>query len=257
MFGNLFRNMPDVTKNLLILNVLFFIATIFVQPNGLPLGTYLGMHYPQSALFEPYQIVTYMFMHGDLMHLFFNMFAVVIFGSVLEKVWGAKRYIAFYFACGFGALAAHLLVDYFMIQAAFESLNYPILIEEFGTLTSREEVMEFVNGKGVDIALNQGYFTGDFGTIHQMHIGLVGASGSVFGLLVAFGLLFPNTELMLLFPPIPIKAKYLVSAYVVLELYMGYQMNPNDNVAHFAHLGGALIGFILVMIWRGDRRNFY
>lgn len=210
MFANLFRNMPDVTKNLLILNIICFIAGWTINIGDEPLAVHFLIWYYEIDFFEPYQLISNMFMHADLSHILFNMIGVVIFGSQLERVWGAKKFFIFYFACGIGAAIAHQAFGYYQ-------LHY---LNEFPSPA-------------------------------------FGASGSVFGLLTAFGLLFPNTELMLLFPPIPIKAKYFVLGYVAIELYLGYSMFDGDNVAHFAHLGGALIGFILVMIWRRDRRNFY
>lgn len=249
MFQNLFRNMPDVVKNLLILNVLMFVAKLLMESKGVSLDHLLGMHYVESKAFEPYQIVTYMFMHGSPMHLFFNMFALVIFGSALERVWGPKRFFTFYLVTGVGALIVHVLVAYFRMQDILVAYSP----EE------QAKLLEIIKGEGLEyLKTGQNYIEEPLSTLNEIfNIPMVGASGAIFGLLLAFALYFPNTQLMLLFPPIPIKAKYFVGIYVVLELYLGYSQNGGDNVAHFAHLGGALFGFILVMIWKKNRSNFY
>lgn len=249
MFQNLFRNMPDVVKNLLILNVLMFLAKFLMNSKGINLDHVLGMHYVGSNAFEPYQTVTYMFMHGGAMHLFFNMFALVIFGSALERVWGPKRFFIFYIVTGLGALLVHVLVAYFRMEDILAAYS----AEE------QAQLIELVKGQGLEyLKSGQNDAQEPLSTLNEIYnIPMVGASGAIFGLLLAFAMYFPNTELMLLFPPIPIKAKYFVGIYVVLELYLGYSQNGGDNVAHFAHLGGALFGFILVMIWKKNRSNFY
>jgi membrane associated rhomboid family serine protease len=165
-----------------------------------------------SPMFEPYQIFTSMFLHAprfeDIFHILFNMFALFMFGRILENVWGPKRFLFFYLVCGIGAAAAHLIMQHFM--------GGPV------------------------------------------HIPAVGASGAVMGVLVAFGYLFPNTELMIIPIPIPVKAKWVVIAYVLLDLFGGFGKVTGDNIAHFAHLGGALVGFIIVLIWnKSNRRTLY
>jgi len=249
MFQQLFRNMTDVVKNLLILNVLVFLAKIILQNRGIDLDHILGMHYVESAAFEPYQAVTYMFMHGGLFHIFFNMFALVIFGSMLERVWGPKRFLIFYFITGIGALVLHVLVQYFQIQSLMSKVDPQLMTE----------TIDFLKGKGLELIQNGQNTTSEpYGSINALYnVPMVGASGAIFGILLAFAMYFPNTKLQLLFPPIPIKAKYFVGIYVLVELYMGYSNNTGDNVAHFAHLGGALFGLILVLIWKKDRTNFY
>jgi len=245
-----FRNIPPVVKNLLIINGLFYLATILLKGQGLDLTELLGLHYFQSDGFKPHQLVTYMFMHSsvDFTHILFNMFAVWMFGRVLEGVWGSKRFLIFYMVTGVGAGLIQLLVAYIRLIPIYNALS--------------PEEINFVLTQGYDLAQNGGssIFLNNpivHDAIWLINTTTVGASGAVFGILLAFGMLFPNTELMLLFPPIPIKAKWFVLGYGALELYSGFANNPNDNVAHFAHLGGMLFGFILIKMWQKDRGRFY
>lgn len=245
MIGGGFRVMPDVVKNLLILNVLAFVALIILGGQGIDLNRLAGLYYWKSAHFEPYQLITHMFMHGGLFHIFFNMFALWMFGSPLEQVWGPKRFLTFYLITGLGAAALHLGVLHF---------QYLNLVADMDTETVRTVINE-----GASV-FNQGknYSDAQMGQLNLMlNIPTVGASGAVYGILLGFGLLFPNTRLMLLFPPIPIKAKYFVIAYAAIELYLGFSNNPGDNIAHFAHLGGMLFGFILIKYWQKSRRDFF
>ncbi len=259
MFQNLFRNMTDVVKNLLILNVLMLLAMYVLESKGINLTQILGMHYFESELFEPYQIVTYMFMHGDIMHLFFNMFGLLIFGTMLERVWGPKRFFIFYFATGIGAVIVHLIITYFRVDniladfSAEEQLRLMEFAKTYGA-QFMDGVETAVPYSIIETGISSSGLTE---LISVVNSSMVGASGAVMGILVGFAMLFPNTELMLLFPPIPIKAKYLALILIGLDLYMAYANNPNDNIAHFAHLGGALVGFILVMIWKRNRTHFY
>lgn len=226
-------NTRSVTFNLIAINVIVFLATLLT---GEGIYDKLSLHYlfnvhdyaKNGARFESWQLITHMFMHGSFGHIFGNMFAVFMFGAVLERVWGGQRFLFFYFATGIGAVALHIAVQLFLVYNATGSIDptLPALIEH-------QEAMAT-------------YFSST-----------VGASGAVFGILVAFGMLFPNTELIMIFFPIPIKAKYFVSLYVLFELYMGFSMSKGDNIAHFAHLGGALFGFIIVKIWNKHRGNFY
>lgn len=232
MFGSMFANMPPVVKNLVIINALFFLATIVMMNQDINLIAELGLYYIDSPKFRPYQLATHFFMHGGLFHIFFNMFALIVFGSHLERMWGPKRFLAFYFITALGAAVLHMSVQGYEIYQLTGSA-FPGLQE------------------------------GDYGTINdikaftQMMIPTVGASGAVYGLIAAFAMLFPNTQLMLLFPPIPIKAKWLAIGLAALAVYKGYADNPGDSVAHFAHLGGMIFGFIIVKIWQRDKNNFY
>ena len=195
----------------------------------------VGRDVPWLPFFQPWQVVTHMFMHGDLGHIFFNMFALFMFGSQLERVWGPQRFLTYYVVCGLGAFALHELVVGLQFYADYGTF-FPA-VEQFvspnASPLQKARVMEIVYGR------------------------VVGASGAVFGLLLAFGMLFPNTQLMLLFPPIPIRAKYFVMGYGAIELLLALQNSPGDNVAHFAHLGGMIFGYVLLKRWQQDRGHFY
>lgn len=238
-----FGNTPPVVKNLIIINAVMFLALwTFDSTFGVDLNRKLGLFYIQSPYFQPYQIVTHMFMHGGLTHLFFNMFALWMFGRVLEQVWGSKRFLIYYFVTGLGAAFLHMVVNYIELAPAIRQASEVYGIENFN-----DDAVRQLANTGTVLA-------------QKVAIGLfvptVGASGAVFGVLLAFGMLFPNTRLMLLFPPIPIKAKYFVIGYGALELYLGLTQ-PGSNIAHFAHLGGMLFGFLLIKYWKQGRSNFY
>ncbi|HMQ46626.1 MAG TPA: rhomboid family intramembrane serine protease [Saprospiraceae bacterium] len=207
----------DVVKHLLILNVLMFFGTMLMgEPTGSTVADVdwgrlqLAMFYPTSPFFQPYQIVTHMFMHGDLGHLFFNMFALFMFGPPLEVSFGPRNFLFYYFFTGFGALGLYLFVRFLELKYFDGS---PILI----------------------------------------NTPMLGASGAIFGLLLGYGMLFPNNILQLIFPPIALKAKYFVAIYAGIELFLGLG-NFNTGVAHFAHLGGALFGLLLILYWRSTNR---
>ncbi|MCK4921419.1 MAG: rhomboid family intramembrane serine protease [Bacteroidales bacterium] len=234
---------PPVVKNLLIINGLMFLGLFgFESAFGIDLNRVLGLFYFKSPYFEPYQIVTHMFMHGSITHIFFNMFALWMFGRVLEQVWGSKRFLIYYFATGLGAASLHMLVNHITLAPALKQV-----IEAYGIENFDETTINQLLNTGTLIAQKVGI---------GLYVPTVGASGAVFGLLLAFGMLFPNTRLMLLFPPIPIKAKYFVMGYGAIELYLGLTQ-PGSNVAHFAHLGGMLFGFLLIKYWKTNSSNFY
>ena len=226
-----FQVLPVVVKNLLIINGLVFLAQVTFEKTGLgSLENLFALHDVHSVYFRPHQLVTHLFMHGSLGHIFFNMFALWMFGNVLENYWGAKRFLIFYMACGLGAGMLHLGVLYYE--------NVPIM-QMFHSLPAiqQEELLYSPNFK--------------------VNIATVGASGAVFGCLAAFGYLFPNSLIYLYFF-IPIKAKWFVLMYAAMEFFMGVRNSAGDNVAHWAHLGGALVGFLLVLYWnKTNRRKFY
>ncbi len=237
--------MPPVVKNLLIINAIMLLATIVLSGTyNIHLTRILGLYYFESEHFRPYQIITHMFMHGGLAHLFFNMFALWMFGRVLESVWGSKRFFFYYFFTGLGSAFLHTIVNFIEVQSIMADLDP----EQIATV--REE--------GAELWATQRNFlhSGMAALNRALNIPTVGASGAVFGVLLAFGMLFPNTRLLLLFPPIPIKAKYFVIAYGAIELYLGLT-RPGSNIAHFAHLGGMLFGFILIKYWQKSTRNFF
>ena len=239
-----FQSIPPVVKNLIIINALMLFITFVLEQRGIELTNILGLHYIQSPEFRPYQLVTHLFMHGGIWHLVFNMFSLWMFGRVLESVWGPKRFFIFYFVTGLGAAALHTFVNFVEFQYVAGKML--------------PETVQMVMSQGLDI-LNQGKNYADplAGKLNLiLNTPTVGASGAVFGILLGFGMLFPNTELMLLFPPIPIKAKYFVLGYGAIELFSGIT-NTGSNIAHFAHLGGMLFGFILIKYWNKKTTNFY
>ncbi len=245
--NNLLGNMPPVVKNLLILNVVMFIVTVIGEQQGIRMTYLLGGYVFGSPFFEPYQMVTHFFMHGGLFHIFFNMFALVIFGSVLEQVWGPKRFFIFYIATALGAFVFHQVVGYM----EFKQIEAALIADGYD--------MFEVNKRISELHIQGMIFTEPLLRDYQIAIGVpvVGASGAVYGLLAAFAYLFPNTQLMLLFPPIPVKAKWLVLFLVGIALFNSVRSQPGDNIAHLAHLGGAVVGFIIVLIWQRDKKNFY
>jgi len=215
------NNIAPLTKKLIILNIIVFII------QGLfPEFDFIGaLHFFKSPDFEPYQIISHMFMHGGFTHILFNMFGLFIFGSPVEYRLGAKKFLIFYLLTGFGAVFLHIGVQ------LFENYNFVQQIE-----------LEYAQGLMSEYQYRFEY-------IEKFNV-TVGASGAIFGLLTAFGLLFPNQPLFLIFVPIPIKAKYFVLLYAIYELYQGMQFSVGDNIAHFAHLGGALFGWIIITEWR-------
>jgi membrane associated rhomboid family serine protease len=200
--NNYLNTVAPVTKNLLIINFIVWIGCVLIPS----LPVLLGLNHLESGRFKVYQLVTYMFTHAEFTHIFFNMFALFMFGSVIEKSWGSKRFLIYYLVTGIGAGLIQLLVWHIM---------------------------------GVQIGIT------------------IGASGAVFGLLLAFGMLFPNAPLFLMFIPIPIKAKYMVVGYGLIEFFFGIFNRTGDNIAHFAHLGGMLFGIILILYWRKKEKSYY
>jgi membrane associated rhomboid family serine protease len=244
-FGRGFSGIPPVVKNLILINVIMLLAMYTAGGVfGIDLNAMLGLYFPKSDLFRPYQIITHMFMHGGIAHLFFNMFALFMFGRVLESVWGPRRFFIYYFVSGLGAALTHETVM---------AIQYSNLA---GAVSS--EQLQMVLERGSEILRSGRNFTDtDMGQLNRLlNTPTVGASGAVFGILLAFGMLFPNTQLMLLFPPIPIKAKWFVIGYGALELYLAISQ-PGSNIAHAAHLGGMIFGFILIKIWKKTTNTLY
>jgi len=245
---------PIVTKNLLIINGLFFMGMMVIgfnpiSPESNFLYRNLALHYWASPNFQPYQLISYMFMHGGFTHILFNMFALWMFGSAIENYWGPKRFMVYYFATGIGAGLIQLLTIYIQIQNVLPGIPPDLMeIARLGNLDAINDALHHYAGN-VNIDSLSSYF-------YLVRSTVVGASGSVFGLLLAFGMMFPNTPLYLMFIPVPIKAKYMVIGYGLLELYSGISNNPNDNIAHFAHLGGMLFGIVLILYWK-KKGSFY
>ena len=237
------NNMTDTVKQLLILNILFFIGAQFV-PQATDL---LALHYFESDKFKLWQPISHMFMHGGLMHIFFNMFALVSFGSALEHFWGPKKFLFFYFSCGIGAALIHSGVNYYhfhdglttLVSNGFKETEILNLINEGKFMTSWQAV------------LSPNTFENMIGALTPT----VGASGAIYGLLVAFAFMFPNAELALMFIPVPIKAKYFVPGIVLLDLFSGVTGYSifGGGIAHFAHVGGALFGFLMMWYWKKNQ----
>ncbi len=250
-----FSILPPVVKNLLIINVIFFAATFFFQRLGIDLVDILGLHYFGAEKFKPFQLITYMFMHGSFGHIFFNMFALWMFGYAIENIWGAKRFAIYYLITGLGAALLHYGIFYLENASLISAMNdYLINPYDVGV---QEKLLSVLNPILTRPVL-PGELTLDFVEgIKQTFLNqpvVVGASGAVFGILLAFGMMFPNSLLYLYFA-IPVKAKYFVIVYGLAELYFGLADRGASNVAHFAHVGGMLFGFILIKYWRVKRLN--
>lgn len=240
--------LPQVTKNILILNILFFIATIVLREQGINLIDILGAHYVNSPLFQPYQLVTYFFMHGDFFHILMNMWLFVMLGAFLERLWGAQRFFIFYIICAVSAFALYNVIGVYELNQYKQALiaqDHPI--ETFNAYLKEGKYY-------VDLYATNSDYRNYF---NMASTPMVGASGAIFGIMTAFAILFPNTQFYLYFA-IPVKAKYLVGFYLLFEIVMAFQNNYNDPVAHIAHIGGAIAGAIVVLLWRRkDRQNFW
>ncbi len=219
----MFNRIPPVVKNLIIINVIMFVATFLIGERYM--FEKLALFYFESPLFKPYQLLTHMFMHGDVWHILFNMYSLFIFGCVLEHVWGGKKFLLFYLVTGLGAALIHSGVMYLEAVSLQHSL-------EAGNIMA--------NAK-----LTQLYLTPT-----------VGASGAIYGLLLAYGMLFPNNVMQLIFPPVALKAKWFVLIFGALELLLGIT-NSGGSIAHFAHLGGMIFGYFLIVYWRKNNRMYY
>ena len=242
-------NMTDMVKHLLIINIIFFIGS-YLMPG---LTDVLALHYFESDKFRLWQPITHMFMHGGLMHIFFNMFALVSFGSALEQMWGGKKFLFFYISCGIGAMLLYTGVNYYLFHDGLD------LLVENG-----------INQKEIFQILNEGKYNTQWlefisqSTLDSMSSAFissaVGASGAIYGLLVAFAFLFPNAELALMFIPMPIKAKYFVPGILLVDLFLGLKGDSlfgggGTGVAHFAHIGGAICGFLIMWYWKKNQFN--
>lgn len=237
---------PQVTKHILIINVIIWFACLASGYFNFDLSALFGLHYFESKGFYFFQLITYMFTHVDLAHIFFNMFAVFMLGSTLEQFWGSKRYLSYYLITGIGAGLIQMLVIYLRIH--FLATELPA------------EALSLVKNEGYDLLLSRrNYVDPALGNLNLLfNTVTIGASGAVFGVLLAFGMLFPNTSLYIMFIPIPIKAKYFVIGYGLVELFLGFANRAGDNIAHFAHIGGMLFGIIMILYWRKkDRKNGY
>lgn len=243
-------NLTDTVKQLLIINVIFFFGTSFV---GVPAYEMLSLYFPENPKFYFWQPLTHMFMHGGFSHILFNMLGLWMFGSVLEQMWGGKKFLFFYISCGLGAAALHIGINYFSWHQALGILadNGFSPDQVIATLRGPEgynpEWENFLTPSQIDNFIG-GYVRPS-----------LGASGALYGIMVAYAFLFPNNEMMLIFLPIPIKAKYFVSGLVIIDLYLGLRgrsiFGGGDGIAHFAHIGGALVGYIMMYYWSKNSFN--
>lgn len=223
----MFRNIPTITKNLLLINIVVFLAT-FVFGSQINLSAFGKLHFFMAPDFHVYQLITYQFLHADLWHIFGNMFALWMFGCVIERVWGPQRFLVYYLVCGIGAGLCQELVQYF--EYSSNGLSELALSTQIPVRTN-----------GGTMLMTVGDYLNTWGTI--------GASGAVYGILLAFGMTFPNERIFIFPLPVPIKAKWFICIYAAIELLLAYQ-SSGDGVAHMAHLGGMLFGLLLILYWR-------
>jgi len=221
--GNSFLgSIPPVVKNILMINVVMYLITMIT---GNFMYEHFALFYFKSPFFKPYQLVTHMFMHGGFTHILFNMYTLFIFGSVLERIWGGQKFLLYYFVTGLGAALLHLGVMYLQLQGYIAQVNA-------GNIYAQANIQALLTTP------------------------TVGASGAIYGLLLAYGMLFPNNVMQLIFPPVALKAKWFVLIFGALELMLGLS-GRGGNVAHFAHLGGMIFGFFLILYWKKNNRMYY
>ena len=232
-----FSNLPEVVKNLMIINGLFFLGTLSLGSYGIDMYRLFSLHQFQSPDFMPHQLISHIFMHGNFTHLLFNMFSLWMFGRILENMWGAKRFLVYYLITGLGAALIYIGYIQFQIYNITSLLDVELVNQVLNASANSE-----IFAKPADILSMKNLY----GLINSP---MLGASGAVYGLLLAFGMLFPNSLLYLYFA-IPVKAKYFVMGLGALAIFSGISNNPTDNIAHFAHLGGMIFGFLLLKYWK-------
>lgn len=239
------RSLPDIVKQLIIINVLFFLGSMRLGNAAYDL---LALHYPQNSKFAPWQVVTHMFMHGSINHILFNMFGLWMFGGTLAQMWGRNKFLFFYLSTGLGAAALQLGINYFQISTVVGQL-----VEAGYSATALTETLQSgQNNTALSNVISQAELSQ---LLTSFNMSMVGASGALYGILVAFAFLFPNTELMIIFLPIPIKAKYFVPILLASDLFFGFSSYSLGPIAHFAHLGGAVTGFIMMWYWKKQQFN--
>ncbi|MDG1760493.1 MAG: rhomboid family intramembrane serine protease [Flavobacteriaceae bacterium] len=239
------RRIAETIKQLLIVNVLFFVGSQYLGPLSYDL---LALHYPDNDNFFAWQLVSHMFMHGSIMHIAFNMLGLWMFGSPLEQMWGSKKFLFFYFSTGLGAAGLQLLM-------------YSITINSGSTMlldagVAQQTIDQILSSGSYNTSILQ-YIDQDklYAMYEAFNATMVGASGALYGVLVAFAFMFPNAELMMIFLPIPIKAKYFVPLLIVGDLFFGFSSYSVGSIAHFAHVGGALTGFVMMWYWKKNQFN--
>ena len=239
------RQISETVKHLLIINALFFLATLSL---GSVVYDWFSLHYFKSPKFQLWQPLTHMFMHGDFSHIFFNMFGLYMFGTPLEQMWGRNKFIFFYLSNGFGAALLQMCLYHYQVQEGIQ------VLQTLGLGSA--EVKQFLESSVLAPEVIEQADVGILRSAYQAFSAvLVGASGALYGVLVGFAMLFPNAQLMLLFPPIPIKAKYLVPILILVDLFFGFSSYSMGPIAHFAHVGGALTGLVMMWYWKRNQFN--
>lgn len=244
--NNFLSNMPPVTKNLLLVNILIFIAQKIFELKGNVLLNYCALHYIESPLFNPAQLFTYMFMHGSFTHLFFNMFALFMFGVQIEWALGSRRFLFYYISCGVGA-------------ALVQEGVFAIMVHKYAVMYDPATWKYIIENGAEAVSKGMNFSDPTAGAANMLVNGpTVGASGAIYGVLLAFGMLFPNRIIYLVIPPMPLKAKWLVIGYGVIELLLG-MTGYDDGVAHFCHLGGMIAGLLIILYWKkkGTFNGYY
>jgi len=229
------RSVPETIKQLIVINIIFYLGSQFLGDLSYDI---LALHYFENDKFLISQLITHMFMHGSPSHILFNMFGLWMFGSPLEQMWGKQKFLFFYFSAGLGAAALQMFVYNFQVQTLYDVIELNNL-----SLTNPDLLLNYMSQSDYNQAVSS------FNSV------MVGASGAIYGILVAFAFSFPNSKLMLLFPPIPIKAKYFVPLLILIDLFFGLSSFSIGSIAHFAHIGGALIGLIMVLYWKKHQFN--
>lgn len=244
------QQISPTVKHLLIINIIFFVANFAMK--GVVNDTF-AMYFPYNVNFKIWQPLSYLFMHGSLMHLFFNMFALYSFGSLLERIWGSQKFLFFYISCGFGAVLLHVGIDFFYFEKVIA------ILAENGVL--KTEILALIaenkyNPNWAEV-IPHADFSNFLGAVSSP---MLGASGAIYGLMVAFAFMFPESEMFLMFIPFPVKAKYFVGFSLILDLFLGLKGQSifgfsSTGIAHFAHIGGAVIGFLILWFWKKNSFN--
>ncbi|WP_044174881.1 rhomboid family intramembrane serine protease [Flectobacillus major] len=256
-----------VVRALIAINVIVYLVQRSSSSYDSQITSLFGLHYFTSERFNPIQLVTYMFVHGGFMHLFNNMLGLFFLGPLLERLWGEKKFMIFYFVTGIGAGLLYMGLKYYDYSALEEATNAYLLhpdlslfskfISQFYPAGIPSEVYSSLVPSSGNITLNESKLIAEESLRAVLNTPTIGASGATFGVMAGFAMLFPNTELILFPLPIPIKAKYFVALYALYEFYAGLHKMPGDNVAHFAHIGGMIFAFILIKYWGNQRNTFY
>ena len=245
------QGITDAVKHLLIINVLMFIGKLYIG-HGVLFDDWFALYFPKNELFQPWQMLTHMFMHGNVMHILFNMFALWMFGIAVEQIFGTKKFVIFYILSGLGAALIQVAFLYFQFNSG--------LTELLGSGFQSSEIINILNEGKYDRRWEDILGPSLPGFIESFSTAMVGASGAIMGVLVAFGMLYPESKLMLIFLPIPIKAKYFIPGIILLDLISaitGQSFFSPSNTAYVAHLGGALTGFLLMYFWKKNEMDKY